>query len=301
MRSEVDWPAIAAAAREEAGLELDTRQLRAVSGGSIHEAWRVPSRDGACFVKVNDATCADLFAAEADGLEALGRAGPLRVPRVLARGVAGGSAFLVLEWVEAGAAGGRSRALLGTQLAALHRHLGEGFGWRRDNYIGRTPQPNGWSSDWIAFLRRHRIGFQLDLATRNGDGTRLRRRGERLLEVLDCFFDGYVPAPSLLHGDLWGGNWHADRHGTPVVFDPAVHYGDRESDLAMTALFGGFGAEFYDAYAEAWPLAPGHEARRDLYQLYHLLNHLNLFGGSYLGAAAGRIDRLLAEAGVSTT
>ena len=153
------------------------------------------------------------------------------------------------------------------------------------------------TSDWIEFFAQYRLGFQLDLAERSGYGGRWLEQGRRLCSRLADFFDGYRPRPSLLHGDLWGGNWAADAAGEPVIFDPASYFGDREADLAMTQLFGGFGRAFYDAYTSAWPLDPGAGTRRDLYNLYHVLNHLNLFGGGYRAQAERMIGRLLAALG----
>jgi fructosamine-3-kinase len=293
MRAETDWRAIAESVHAAGGPRLDTGRVREVGGGCIHDTWRVASPDaGSVFVKLNDASHADNLACEADGLAALARAGAVRVPAVLAQGVAGRTAYLVLEWIDLHAPDAAARAALGAGLAALHRTLGPRHGWERNNYIGLTPQPNGWSDDWIAFVRDRRIGHQLDLAERRGHAA-LAQAARPLLERIGRLFEGYRPAPSLLHGDLWGGNWLADGDGNPVLFDPAVHYGDRESDLAMTELFGGFGAPFYEAYAAAWPLASGYPARRDLYQLYHVLNHLNLFGGGYAATARRLVDRLL--------
>ena len=166
----------------------------------------------------------------------------------------------------------------------MHRHTAKQHGWHRDNTIGKTPQHNPWSDDWVVFFSAHRLLFQLELAANNGYSGELQALGTKLIDKLPAFFDSYEPAPSLLHGDLWGGNWGVVE-GQPFIFDPAVHYGDRESDIAMTKLFGGFGTAFYDAYQSAWPLADGFEARLQLYQLYHVLNHLNLFGSGYLGRA----------------
>ncbi len=164
-----------------------------------------------------------------------------------------------------------------------------------DNWIGRTPQPNGWQHDWIAFRREQRLGFQLQLAAQNGFGGALQRDGEQLLARLDGLFDGYVPVPSLLHGDLWGGNHGFLADGTPVVFDPALYVGDRECDLAMSELFGGFAADFYAAYRASWPLDAGYAVRKTLYNLYHILNHANLFGGGYAAQAARMTAALLAH------
>jgi fructosamine-3-kinase len=178
----------------------------------------------------------------------------------------------------------------------MHRTARDHFGWDRDNTIGSTPQHNAPCGEWVTFWREHRLGFQLDLAARQGYGGRLQKLGERLLADLTGLID-HDPRPSLLHGDLWGGNIGYDREGNPVIFDPAVYYGDREADLAMTELFGGFGSGFYAAYEEAWPLDPGYSVRKTLYNLYHILNHLNLFGSGYLGQAQTMTERLLAELG----
>jgi fructosamine-3-kinase len=213
---------------------------------------------------------------------------------VLGTGESATTAFLALEWIDFGAATPRTEALLGEQLAKLHRTTAAKFGWHRHNSIGATHQRNDWTADWCEFVARQRLGFQLELAERNGHGGRWLERGRELGEMLPAFFDGYRPQPSLLHGDLWGGNWGADATGAPVLFDPATYYGDREADLAMTQLFGGFGREFYAAYGSAWPLDAGAPMRRDLYNLYHVLNHLNLFGGGYRAQAEAMIGRLLA-------
>jgi fructosamine-3-kinase len=247
------------------------------------------------FVKVADRQRLPLLEAEAAGLRELASAAALRVPSVLAAGVAGSQAFLALEWIEFRAATSRTEARLGELLAAQHRVTAPRFGWHRDNTIGATPQSNAWNDDWTRFFAERRLGFQLDLAAQQGHSGRLIERGRRLCEQIDELLRGHRPLPSLLHGDLWGGNWAADESGQPVVFDPAAYFGDREADLAMTRLFGGFGRSFYDAYESAWPLEAGADVRFDLYNIYHVLNHLNLFGGGYRGQAEALIDRLLAE------
>ena len=285
-----------AEALEEPGLRIET--LAPVGGGCIHRAWRaVDARGRSWFVKANDARALPMFEAEREGLAALAGAGAVRVPRAVATGTDGRAAWLVAEWLELRPLSPRAEEALGAQLAALHRHTHERFGFPADNFIGATPQPNGFSDDWIAFLRERRLGFQLRLAAARGFGSRLADAGERLLERLDAFFDGYRPAPSLLHGDLWGGNAAATDGDAPVIFDPAAYYGDREADLAMTELFGGFSARFHDAYRAHWPLDAGYRVRRDLYNLYHVLNHANLFGGGYAAQAERMMARLLAEVG----
>ena len=244
------------------------------------------------FRKSGPASSADMFAAEAEGLLELARPGVIRVPEVIDYGVEGNQAFIEIEYLELGRATRAHNERMGRQLAALHATTADRFGWHRDNTIGHTPQCNEWSDDWVGFFREHRLGFQLRLAARNGYG--LLEDGETLMKRLPVLFADYTPEPSLLHGDLWGGNWGVCED-EPVIFDPAVYYGDRESDLAMTRLFGGFGPAFYAAYEAAAPLAPGHRARNDLYQLYHVLNHLNLFGSGYLGQAQSLIQSLLRE------
>lgn len=285
-----DWEAIGATC----GLKLERSSARSVAGGSISSAWRVESDRGPLFLKLEPAAAAERLAAEADGLAALAEVGEIRIPKVWAQGVVNSQAYLVMEWIESGGKG--SPALLGEQLAAMHRHSGPHFGWSRDSFIGSTPQPNPPTSDWPAFVRDHRIGFQLELATSAGHRFD-PAQSQHLLDGIGQLYTDYQPRPSLLHGDLWGGNWFTDTDGRPVIFDPAVYYGDREADLAMTELFGGFGPDFYAAYERAWPLDPGYAVRRDLHQLYHVLNHLNLFGGGYFGQARTLFARLCAALG----
>ncbi len=244
------------------------------------------------FLKTGPISSAEMFAAEAEGLVELARPGVIRVPKVLDYGIRDNQAFIEIEQLNLEPASRGVQQRMGEQLAALHRTTADRYGWHRDNTCGPTPQLNPWADNWVDFFREHRLAFQLDLAARNGYGGALQESGARLLGQLDRFFDGYSPDASLLHGDLWGGNWGCC-DGEPVIFDPAVYYGDRETDLAMTRLFGGFGAAFYAAYEESWPLSSGHRERCDLYQLYHVLNHLNLFGSGYLGQAQRLIDNLL--------
>lgn len=234
------------------------------------------------FLKTSDeAGGADAFAAEADGLKAL-RAAGCAAPEPISHGETGRDAYLLMEHLDLRPGG--DFAALGRMLARLHRNEGTRFGWARDNYIGATPQQNAWCEDWTQFWRERRLVPQVALA---------RRKGFSLeLPALTLLKD-HKPRPSLVHGDLWNGNAGFLASGEPVLFDPAVYYGDREVDLAMTELFGGFPREFYAAYEEAWPLDAGYAQRKPLYNLYHLLNHLNLFGGGYLEQVSSTL-RLLA-------
>lgn len=264
---------------------------RPVGGGDISAAWRIKAEENSVFLKTGPAESLQMFQAEADGLRELQKADAVRVPRVLGCVSSGTECILALEWIDFELAEGATEKLLGQQLAKQHRYCAERFGWHRDNTIGSTPQRNLWNDDWLEFMVEDRLGFQLELAAENGFTGDLQIEGAALCKNLGQFFAGYWPEASLLHGDLWGGNWAA-ADGAPVIFDPAVYYGDRESDIAMTKLFGGFGVPFYDAYEEAWSLAAGSEQRILLYQLYHVLNHLNLFGGSYLNRALNIIRAL---------
>jgi len=263
-----------------------------VAGGCIHRCFILEGGGRRYFAKTNDRSALDSFAAEADGLAALAAAGA-RVPTPLCRGQAGEAAFLVLEHLELRGTG--DYAALGHSLAIVHSIRGESFGWRRDNYIGTTPQLNRRSPAWSDFWREARLEPQLELARKNGLGRDLVGKGERLAEALPRLLSQHAPAASLLHGDLWRGNAGFLADGAPVLFDPAVYWGDREADLAMTELFGGFPQAFYSAYAGAAPLAPGYATRKTLYNLYHVLNHANLFGGGYAAQAERMIERLLAE------
>jgi len=268
-----------------------------VGGGCINRGLGLHSADGRrYFVKLNQAARLEMFAAEFDGLAELHAAAAIRVPLPLTYGEVPGHSFLVMEWLDLERVAGQVQARLGEQLARLHATTWQGFGWRRDNTIGATPQHNPLTPDWVTFFREQRLHPQLQWAARNGASAKLLDGGQRLLDRLAGLFPGYTPQPSLLHGDLWGGNVGCCA-GQPVVFDPAVYYGDRETDLAMTELFGGFSAAFHAAYAAVWPLDPGYATRKHLYQLYHLLNHFNLFGESYDRQSEGVIERLLAEIG----
>jgi fructosamine-3-kinase len=264
------------------------RSITPVGGGDINAAARVETVDVRCFVKWNDRSRSGMFEVEARGLNLLAAAHALRIPHVIA--VIDQPAALVLEWIDLGSNKTIAAEALGRGLAQQHRSTAKQYGLDHDNYIGSTPQRNAQTQSWIEFYRDRRLGAQRDLAQHNGYLTPDRvRRLDRVLDHLDQWIDEAAAVPSLLHGDLWGGNYLIDAQGRPVLIDPAVYYGDREAEIAFTELFGGFSARFYAAYNEAWPLNRGYADRRDLYNLYHLLNHLNLFGEVY----GGSVDAIL--------
>jgi fructosamine-3-kinase len=289
--------ALAAFLAEELKAELTA--VRLVGGGDISQTVRVEAGGRTYGVKWHSRPpqpmpgWLDLFAAEAAGLALLAAAQAVRVPAVVAHGVAGPGglpAFIVMDWIEQGREPRAAGETLGRQLAGLHRVTAAAYGLEHGNYCGATPQDNRWLPTWIGFYGQRRLGFQMDLAGRQGlMPAERRRRLERLIDRLDRWIDESACRPSLLHGDLWGGNWLVDAAGQPVLIDPAVYYGEREAELAMCRLFGGFPADFYAAYDASWPPAPGRDERVPLYQLYHLLNHLNLFGEGY----GGQVDSIL--------
>lgn len=268
--------------------------VRPLSGGDIHAAYRVElAGGGVVFVKSSPGAPRGMFTEEARGLDWLRDAKVLRIPSVVA--VADeeeAPRFLALEYLAPGRAAARCDETLGHGLAALHRCGAPNFGFSHDNYVGSLPQSNRTHPTWAAFYREERI---LPLVRRAIDRRKLPATAlasfDRLFGRMETLV-GPAEPPSRLHGDLWGGNLHIDEHGNPCLIDPAVYGGHREIDLAMMQLFGGFGSRVFDAYREAWPLAEGHEDRVPLYQLYPLLVHVNLFGGSY----AAQTMRALEEA-----
>lgn len=285
--------AICRAINDATGEPFHGTEMRAVSGGDINACYRVSDARRRFFVKLNDAGRLAMFEAEAAALTDIRATRTVGAPCPVASGIAEGYAFLVLEHLDLHRHG--DAAALGRQLAAMHRATQARFGWQRDNTIGSTTQPNPATANWVDFLREHRLGHQLRLAAANGYTGALQSQGEKLLDRLDAFYGAYQPQPSLLHGDLWSGNHAYRADGSPVVFDPATYYGDRECDLAMTELFGGFDPAFHAAYREAWPLDAGYAIRKTLYNLYHILNHANLFGGGYAVQARAMIERLNSE------
>ena len=267
-----------------------TKSSRQAAGGCIHQSHLLIGDSGRYFVKINEASKANVFAAEADSLRAIRRAGVIACPAPIAEAHIAGHSALIMEALEFGRPGSDGWSEMGRQLAALHRVHAEQFGWHRDNYIGESPQSNAWTAKWADFFCEQRLAPQLKVAA--GNGFRFQSTGA-LLDTARQLLGPHCPEPALCHGDLWSGNAGFLSDGSPVIYDPASYYGDRETDLAFSEFFGGFPGAFYTAYESVWPLPSGYEQRKSLYNLYHVLNHANLFGGGYASQAESMIRSLL--------
>lgn len=275
-------------ARLDEALPAPIRDRRPLGGGSINDAWQLELENGdSLFLKTHGRPPAGFFEAEAAGLRAMANTATVRVPAV----VAVDEAFLVLEWLE-GSQAGSYWTTFGEQLAAMHSHTNNRFGFDRDNFCGLTPQPNPWMEDGFRFFAQARLLHQGRLARDSG---RLERADINRLETLAARLDRWIPEQpaSLIHGDLWGGNAHTGPNGEPVLIDPATHYGWPEADLAMTTMFGRFHRDFYEAYLANGAVERDWEERIPLYNLYHELNHLNLFGGPYGQAVRRTLERFV--------
>ncbi len=300
------WTQIAAHIGQVTLQTFEISQRRSVSGGCINQGYVVSGNTGTYFVKLNKADKMQMFEAEALGLKQMRETDTICVPKPICVGTAFEYAYIVLEWLDLG---GKNNSqvweTMGCQLAAMHRwhpfqlstspkppeekEARKGFGWDLNNTIGSTPQINTWTSDWVEFFTQHRLGDQFQLARRRGGQFPLQ---EKLLAAVPEILN-HQPQPSLVHGDLWGGNAGVTTSGEPVIFDPAAYIGDREVDIAMTELFGGFPTAFYRGYNDVWALVDGYKRRKTLYNLYHILNHFNLFGGGYGSQANQMIEEIL--------
>jgi fructosamine-3-kinase len=247
-----------------------------IGGGDINHSFKIENSEHVYFVKLNSQKYLSMFNAEKKGLLEIKESNSIQVPKVITTGDASGFSFIILEYLEFLNNG--SWKVAGEQLARMHKSTNKQFGWNTNNTIGLTPQINSYSQDWIAFFIEFRINFQIKLAKKNG--LNLKYTADLFKKTKSLFLD-YHPVPSLLHGDLWSGNISFNSKREPVIYDPAVYYGDRETDIAMTELFGRFPDEFYEGYNEIYKIDYGYEMRKNLYHLYHILNHYNIFGGSY--------------------
>jgi protein-ribulosamine 3-kinase len=263
--------------------ELDIQFCNRLSGGSINSVYQLISNEGNFCLKYNDsASFPDMFEKEARGLELLRNAGEIRIPRVVTFRKTEHYSFLLVEYIDAGPRREDFFTDFGHSLALLHQHYGESFGLNHDNYMGSLAQFNAFHSEWSTFFKEERLEKQVNLAVSQGyfqssDLAHFQKLYRQLGSICP------TTKPSLIHGDLWCGNFIVSDEGKACLIDPAVHYGHRETDIAMSTLFGGFDTEFYDAYNEVLPMENGWKDRMEIYNLYPLLVHLNLFGAGYLG------------------
>ena len=293
------WQKILAQITQVTGRNLRVIGQKSIGSGCINQSYALQTDLQTYFVKLNHASLEEMFIAEALGLQQMQKTWTIRVPQVICHGIADNQAYLVLEWLDlSNSAANHSQnwQLMGAKLAAMHQFpvidlgLKNSFGWTKNNTIGSTTQLNPWTESWTDFFAQHRIGYQLQLAIQKGGNFPAT---QQVIEAVSLALASHYPRPSLVHGDLWGGNAAVTNHGEPVIFDPAVYIGDREVDLAMTKLFGGFPREFYQEYQRVFPLTPGYETREVVYNLYHILNHFNLFGGSYQSQANQMIQKII--------
>jgi fructosamine-3-kinase len=288
------WTKISEEITQATGKHFEIVDRQPIGGGSINQAYLITNGQEKYFVKLNQSNLVEMFAAEAKGLSEIASTETIKVPTVICWGVADDKSYLVLEYLELiDNATPQNWNQMGRNLATMHRvriSPDRQFGWHIDNTIGSTPQVNTWEDNWATFFANHRIGYQLQLAQSNGGKF---PRAAQLVAKIPELLANYRPKPSLVHGDLWSGNAGFTTAGVPVIFDPATYWGDREVDVAMAALFGGFPNAFFQGYADVYPLDPDYSTRKILYDLYHILNHHNLFGGNYQGQANNMIDRLL--------
>jgi fructosamine-3-kinase len=295
------WTQIASKISEVTGKAFEIQQRKSVSGGCINQGYAVIGNTGTYFVKLNQASKVQMFEAEALGLKQMLATQTMRVPKPICVGTATEVAFIVLEWLDLGGVNNSETwAAMGCKLAAMHcwrpfqataggnppiqKEGTQKFGWDVNNTIGSTPQINTWTSNWVEFFVEYRLGYQFKLA--RSRGTHFSLEAKVMATVPKLL--NHQPQPSVVHGDLWGGNAAIMPSGEPVIFDPATYIGDREVDLAMTELFGGFPIAFYRGYNDIWALDQGYKRRKTVYNLYHILNHFNLFGGGY-GSQANRM------------
>ena len=302
----MDWQAFSNDVSHQLGQSLQIESVHAVSGGDIHQAFQLNTNQGHLFLKLNQASLFSLFETEAHSLNAIYQTHTIRCPKVIGLGIFNHhQAWLLLEHLPLTHKGDEFQR--GRDLATMHHQIhkaSQPFGWFEDNYIGHTLQKNTWHFNWIDFYANQRLQPQLELAQLRGASPLLFQLGQQLIEALPFWFSAYTPEASLLHGDLWGGNsafatqytaGSSNHSSEAVIFDPASYYGDRETDIAMTELFGGFSQAFYDGYNEVFPLDSGYKHRKALYNLYHVINHFNLFGGGYEQNAISLIQKLLKQ------
>lgn len=288
----IDWKNIEQQIRAHIEPKFTLKNQQPISGGCINQCWHIHSQQHDFFIKLNDKSQLNMFKAEAFSLQQLHSTNTLFTPLPLLTGKTEQHSFLIMEHYQLSNHG--TQAELGTQLALLHQHQHQQFGFENNNFIGTNIQYNNWHTDWATFWQTERLLPQLELGRNSGFSKSLLGKGIQLLDHIPSLLN-HNPKASLLHGDLWSGNTAFLNNHKPCIFDPASYYGDHECDLAMTELFGGFSQAFYHAYQQISPLDYGYHTRKHIYNLYHILNHANLFGGGYLRQAESTIIDLLRE------
>ena len=271
--------------------DFSVQSIEPVYGGDINQAYSISGQKQKFFVKLNSSSRFDMFEAEAKGLKQIEDSHTIKVPNFISCGVFENHSFLILEWLNISKSG--DMADVAVSLAKMHKTTSKNFGFASDNFIGSTPQINQWKSNWIDFFAENRLKPQLQWLKEKGVAGRIQNSINELTSQLDRFFIDYNPEPSLIHGDLWQGNYGFNLDGIPVIYDPACYYGDFEADLAMMELFGNPGELFFSEYNKHNPNDEGYAVRKNIYNLYHLLNHANLFGSSYLTQIEMSANRLL--------
>ena len=283
------WTEIAEKISKATGEKFTVNNYHSVRGGCINQGYKITDNDRSYFVKLNQASQIEMFAAEALGLKQTIATNTIRVPKPICWGITGNKSYIAMEWLEFASGEGKSWEEMGRKLAAMHRvKVSYEFGWEVNNTIGATPQINTKTANWPDFFAEHRIGYQIKLARRKGGNF-----ATEIIEIVRKKLADRQPQPSLVHGDLWSGNVAVTIEGEPVILDPATYWGDREVDIAMTEVFGGFPAAFYRGYNQEWELDRGYQQRKTIYNLYHILNHFNLFGGGYGSQASRMISQIM--------
>ncbi len=285
------WTPITKAISQKTGQDFQLVNTRSIGGGCINQAYQLIGRENQYFIKLNDAIKVEMFLIEAFGLEQMYNTNTITIPQPICWGVAENKSYLVLEYYSFGGGNNQLWMIMGKQLALLHKQgIAKRFGWQANNTIGSTPQINDWNANWADFFAEKRIDYQLKLANRHGGNF---REIKAVVEKIRAHLSTHNPIPALVHGDLWSGNASFTADGKPIIFDPACYYGDREVDLAMTELFGGFPSIFYQGYQQEYPLDKGYEKRKTIYNLYHILNHFNLFSGGYEYQSQNMINQIM--------
>ncbi len=283
------WTEIAQQISKATGEKFTVANFHGVSGGCINQGYQIKGNNRSYFVKLNQADRVEMFAAEALGLKQMLATNTIRVPKPICWGMTDNHSYIAMEWLEFASGDRKSWEEMGHQLAAMHQvKVSSEFGWEVNNTIGATPQINTKIANWADFFAEYRIGYQIKLAKRKGGNF-----PDRIIEIVRNKLANRQPQPSLVHGDLWSGNAAVTVSGEPVILDPATYWGDREVDIAMTEVFGGFPAAFYRGYNEEWELDSGYQERKTIYNLYHILNHFNLFGGGYGSQASRMISQIM--------